>query len=182
MIDVALPNFGARLKRLRRILGLKQVTVADFAGVCQTTISRWESGAIAPDAALGLRVLNRLSRPISLNADRAIRSLVENASCPVHLVTDLDHRLLAASATRERQWQRSSAELFGRSLWRFASRPIEDAEQRLEAEGWWHGATAKPIVITLEEANNGLRIAPGQLHWERLHLADGTPVRLCTSA
>lgn len=182
MIDAALPDFGMRLKRLRRLLGIKQQVVAEVSGVCQTTVSRWESGVIIPDADLGARVLNRLSRPSSLTADSALRRLVENASHPVHLITDLDHCLLAASGRREQEWRRNSNELIGRSLWRFASRPIEEAEQRLAAEGWWKASEAPLIAIELEEADHGLRIAPGLMQWERLHLADGTPVRLCTSA
>ena len=180
MTAAPLPAFGQRLQRLRRLRGLKQQAVADLAGVCQTTVSRWEAGALVPDSAVAERVLGRLAASSDLAADSILRRLVETAPCPVHLILDLDHRLLAASPARERQWRRSAADLFGHSLWRFASPAIETAEQKLGDAGWWQ-RSPQPVTVDLAAADTGLPIASGRMVWERLHLADGTPVRLCAS-
>lgn len=176
-----LPDFGPRLKRLRRLRGLKQQVVAEIAQVCQTTVSRWESGVLVPKARSGEHILRVLAASNGLATDSVLRRLVEDAQAAVHLVTDIDHRLLAASKPREKEWRRSVAELAGISLWQFASDRIEAAERGLADGDWWRQASVSPVVVDLEEAETGLRIAPGQMVWERLHLADGTPVRLCTS-
>ena len=166
--------------RLRRLRGLKQQAIADLAGVCQTTVSRWESGLVVPQASLGERVLRMLECGSGLSADSGLRRLVETASAAVHLVTDTDHLLLAASAAREREWGRSLADLRDVSLWRFASPSIERAERRLEDSGWWRGPQHSPVIVELDEADTDVRIAAGRMLWERLELGDGTPVQLCS--
>lgn len=182
MPSLTLPDFGARLKRLRRLRGLKQQVVAEIAQVCQTTVSRWEHGIGAPEPDVAERVLSCLTQSRSFDADSILRQLVQGAVASVHLIHDLDHRLLASSIAREEEWRRSASELAGCSLWRFASDAILEAEHRLAAEGWWQETAAHPMMIALEYADKGLRITPGLMRWERLHLADGTPVRLCATA
>jgi transcriptional regulator with XRE-family HTH domain len=176
---IGLPAFGRRLRRLRRLRGFKQGVVAEIAGVAQTTVSRWESGDVRPDAELAAYVLLTLARQHDRFVDAPLRRLIETASTPVHLVDDDDHRLLAASAPRLLQWGVDADTLLGRSLWPFASDAVLAAEARLEAAGWWDDHNPAPIAVDLVDADRGLRFVAGRMMWERLHLADGAAVRLC---
>lgn len=175
-----LPGFGLRLKRLRRQRGLKQSHIAEIAAVCQTTVSRWEAGAIEPDAVLANAILRKLSAAIA--ADHALRRLVESSSQIVHLVTDADHRLLAASPAREADWQVDSSDYLGQSLWRFATASIVKAEIELAVQGWWEELAPAPVLVEIDDGRQSeMRISPGRMLWERLWLGDGTAARLCTA-
>jgi len=70
-------------------------------------------------------------------ADGPLRRLIETSPLPVHLVTDTDHRSLAASPAREHEWGQTAAGLLGQTLWRFAPKGIQAAEQSLDQHGWW---------------------------------------------
>lgn len=174
-----LPGFGTRLRRQRKARGIKQAYLAVLVGVDQATISRWESGSIIPDAEHAAQAL-RVLYP-EKHEDSALRRLVESSSLVVHLVTDVDHILLAASKGREAQWNTSAASLRGRCIWGAASPAIQDAELSLESNGWWKSPHPKPVVIDLDAYDSGfLPITPGRMLWERVWLSDGRPARLCT--
>ena len=113
--------------------------------------------------------------------DAALRRLVESSSLVVHLVTDADHVLLAASRGREADWGRSAASLRGRSLWPAVSPGIRAAEGAPEPAGWWEAAVPPPVTLELDAHENGfLPIVAGRMTWERAWLPDGRPARLCT--
>ena len=174
----ALPAFHLRLRRLRRARGLKQAYVAALLGVDQSTVSRWESGALVPEPEVIERALCALSAAPS--DDYALRRLVCASSEPCHLVTDTDHRLLAGSPPRERDWGRPAGDLMGTSLWRFATPEIVAAEERLVELNWWDLAAPPPVVLrTSEGCTDGLHILAGDMVWERVWLANGEPARLC---
>lgn len=154
--------------------GMKQSHVAELAGVAQTTVSRWESGAVRADVEV-VRLIDRLAGHPASAADRALRRLVEMAGPPVHLIDDLSHRLLAASPAREREWGVAASELLGISLWRYATDDIRAAE-----EGW-PACDSSLGVTTAAGTHPDLRIVAGTMIWERLALADGRVARLCTS-
>ncbi|TWT14132.1 helix-turn-helix transcriptional regulator [Reyranella sp. CPCC 100927] len=180
LLMIILPHFGSRLRRIRRLRGLKQAYIAHLAGVVQTTVSRWEAGEIQPDERVANSILLALSR--SSTDDRALRTLVESATIVAHLVTDVDHRLLAASPGRIAEWQRDPVDLLGHSLWRFATEPIVAAETSLDSIGWWENPVPAPVeVVTGTRDEGDLRILPSRMTWERIYLADGTPARLCIS-
>jgi transcriptional regulator with XRE-family HTH domain len=174
-------EFGPALKRWRRWRGVKQSHAAELLGVTQATVSRWEHGHHTPTAAETRRLARLLQAPLDSAGDAALRRLVETSALPVHLVCDLSHRLLAASAPRYREWGTPAAELRGVSLWPFATDEIRDAEKCLCDLGWydsvapeirfWTGANDSPVVP----------ITPGTLHWDRLQLSDGTLARLVSS-
>lgn len=175
-----LPDFGLRLRRQRRLIGMKQSHVAEMAGVCQTTVSRWEAGVIEPDRGLAERVLRALGPCAS--ADPALRRMVGSSRLPMHLVTDADHRLIAVSPERAAEWGVPGDDYLGRSLWPFATPAITSAEHQLAGRGWWNDPTPEPMRVHVEAARSGaLRIAAGLMLWERLWLSDGTPARLCTT-
>jgi transcriptional regulator with XRE-family HTH domain len=180
-MNAMLPDIGRRLHWLRRMRDLKQSVVAEWAGVTQTTVSRWEHGEFDPEPALARFLLLRLGGDALQLSDGPLRRLVRTSPLAVHLVVDTDHRLLAASPSREQEWGRSEEELLGRPLWRFATEGIQTAEASLSMLGWWQNRVPRSVEVQTGHGNAGLRITPGLMLWERLYLADGTPVRLCTT-
>lgn len=174
-----LPGFAARLRILRRACNYKQAHIARIAGVDQATISRWESGITTPNQDLADSVL-RTIQPAKLD-DSILRRLVESSTMTVHLVTDADHLLLAASPKRQAEWGISIQALRGKSVWAAASPAIQTAESNLESLGWWETMHPDPVSVELKKFNSGfLPIVPGHMLWERVWLADGRPARLCT--
>lgn len=174
-----LPGFGARLRVLRRACNFKQAYIAQLAGVNQATVSRWESGVATPTPDLADAVLKSI-RPTNLN-DSTLRRLVESSTLTVHLVTDADHVLLAASPKRQAEWGVSIHSLLGKTVWAAASPAIRLAESNLETLGWWETMYPEPVSIELKKYDSGfLPIVPGRMLWERVWLADGRPARLCT--
>ena len=171
------PGFGKRLRHLRRMVGLKQSALADLLEVNQATVSRWESGAQTPDAVTQQSVFSLLG-PVRAE-DGALKRLVETSYDCVHLVEEANHRCLAYSASRARDWKTTQNALLGVSLWQFATDEIRQAEAELADEGWWEVATPTPkMFLTSEARHDRIRISAGPIIWERLYLADGTPVRL----
>lgn len=177
---VSLPSLGQRLRRLRRSKGLKQAYIAELAGVNQATVSRWEAGAVQPseDTAQGLfRAL--AAAPAQ---DAALQRLVQHCSQPAHLITDIDHRLLAASLPRQQVWGVPASDLLHTSLWQFATEDIAQAEAQLAASGWWEQEAPYPVLVQVRTAQTvGLHIRRSTMLWERLWLANGVPARLCTT-
>ena len=174
----ALPAFGPRLRRQRRALGIKQTELAQDLGLDQTTISRWEAGHIVPDKDIQLRTFSLLSRGRRDNG--ALRRLIETSATPVHLVDETSHICLAYSKSRAKDWQTSQRQMLGVSLWQFATDEIRQAEGELADSDWWSAHTPAPKRFCTSAAYypNGIHISAGGILWERLYLADGTPVRL----
>ena len=179
-VTVSLPSFGQRLKRLRRSKGWKQASIAALAGVNQATVSRWEAGTVLPSEDTMQGLLSALaSAPAQ---DAALQRLVQHCSQPAHLVTDVDHRLLAASLPRQQIWGVPVAGLLHTSLWRFATEDIAQAEAQLGASGWWEQHAPAPVLVQVRIAQTvGLQIRPSTMLWERVWLANGLPARLCTT-
>ncbi len=171
------PAFGRRLRRLRRSVGHKQSFVAEMLEVDQATISRWENGTQTPSAKVQQDVLSVLG-PARVE-DSALKRLVASSTDCVHLVEESSHTCLAYSANRARDWDTTQNALLGVSLWQFATDEIRQAEAELQYEGWWDVHTPAPkVFLTSQAIHDRIRISAGQIIWERLYLADGTPVRL----
>lgn len=175
-------NFGPVLRRIRTVRRLKQQAVAEVLGVTQATVSRWESGSLEPSDDQRRRLMRLLRSTGSLGADHGLRRLVETSPLRVHLVCDITHRLLAASPAREAEWQADARSWEGRSLFRFATEEIREAEARLDDCGWFSGRVPGAYFWT-EAGKSGaeIRIQQGYCLWERLTLNDGSPVRLATT-
>lgn len=176
----SLPAFHLRLRRIRRLRALKQSVVAELVGVDQSTVSRWEAGALVPGRDLAEQILRTLGG-VPANDDALCR-LVRTSTLPVHLVTDTDHRLLAMSPARRQQWGDMANQIVGVSLWRYASPEIKDAEHQLVRSRWWAEASPAPVIVTTRACRrDGLRFVTGEMLWERVWLASGEPARLCTT-
>lgn len=175
-----LPALGARLRRLRQLQRVKQDSVARMCGVSQGTVSRWETGSLRPPAQQVTRIFAALrGRPVQ---DAALRRLVETSPLALHLVTDFDHELLAASPSRWRWWGDAATGLLHTSLWCYATQEIMAVEAQLQALGWWDQADPAPVRVALSGMENaGLPIQAGIMVWERVWLANGLPARLCTT-
>lgn len=175
-------NFGPVLRRIRVVRRLKQQALADLVGVTQATVSRWESGDLAPSLDQRRRLIRLLRSTATLNADHGLRRLVETSPLQVHLVCDITHRLLAASPSREAEWLSDARSWEGRSLYRFATEEIRQAEGKLDACGWFEGRVPGAYFWTeAGDPETPIRIQEGYCIWERLTLNDGSPVRMATT-
>lgn len=176
-MDCPLPSFGRRLRQQRRVLGLKQLVIAQEMGVDQATVSRWESGQQEPDAEVQRAVLRLLSQ--SRTDDSALRKLVENSNNCLHLVEETSHICLAYSPSRAQDWMVSQRAMIGVSLWQFSTDEIRQAEAELAESDWWSVQEPQAkLFCTSEATHSAIRISAGGILWERLYLADGTPARL----
>ena len=173
---------GPLLRRARALRRWKQQAVADLAGVAQTTVSRWEAGAIEPSPEQ-LRRLGPILTPVAdLARDGGLKRLVVTSPLAVHLICDLTHRLLAASPAREAEWLVPAEDLHGEPLFPFATDEIREAESRLDDIGWFADATTSAVLwVRGRERASTIRMATGYCVWERLTLNDGSPVRLVTT-
>jgi len=183
-MNIAIPDcqLGPRLRRFRRLRGLKQEHVAQILGVSQGLVSRWEAGKHVPSPEISDQIRHLIAVAPDSGSDRALRRLVEAANVPVHLICDATHRLLAASPLREEEWRASAGAFIGSSLWRFATDDIVGAEDRLADCGWFDQTEPDRISIpTKGNGSNEMRILPSTLEWERVGLADGRVGRLVTT-
>lgn len=171
---------GAHVRRLRSLLRIKQDHLATLMNVTQTTVSRWESGAIRMSERQYEVALSVL-RARSPGADRAIRRLVEGSSLSIHVICDWTHRLLAASPSRYGEWRLSPGDVIGRSLLRYASSEILSADEGLRERGWYDAPSSAVSIETGSNFRLDVPIPPSTVLWERLWLADGSAVRLVST-
>lgn len=171
-------SLGRSLRVWRTLKGIKQSHAAELLRVSQGTISRWESGALIPDADERTALRDLLGARLDSSADFALARLVERSPARVHLICDLSHRLLAASHGRTQGWGLSFAELHGRSLWRYATPEIVAAEARLGDSGWFERGPPVVRLATGANRSNEVPIEPSVLAWTRFQLSDGSFARL----
>jgi transcriptional regulator with XRE-family HTH domain len=169
---------GRSLRAWRTARRVKQAHAAELLGVSQATVSRWESGALAPSPREASRLADLLAARPESDADRALLDLVESSTQPAHLICDLSHRLLAASPARSREWGLPKDDLIGVSLWRYASAAIVAAEAGLGDAGWYEAVAPALTVETGANGSNEVPIRPGRMNWTRLRLSDGRFARL----
>ncbi len=133
---------GQALRRMRLLEGMKQEHLAALMGVAQTTVSRWERGALALGPEQWRQAQRLLAASPDPSRDAALKRLVDHSSLKVHLICDRTHRLLAASPARWADWRVGLEDLLGRTLLVYASPEILAAEARLDALGWHEGRSA----------------------------------------
>ncbi|TBR39007.1 MULTISPECIES: helix-turn-helix domain-containing protein [Dyella] len=171
---------GRHIRRLRRLLGIKQVDLAARLSVTQSTLSRWENGVWPVSGAQYDQVLDLLQSE-GPAVDPLLRRLVESSSLRMHLICDRTHRLLAASPSRCEAWRLSVADLAGSSMLRYATDSILDAEAALHDTDWFDRPSVMRELETGSNASDDVPIVASRAVWERLWLADGTAVRLVTT-
>ncbi len=171
-------SLGRSLKTWRALRRLKQHHAGELLGVTQTTISRWESGQLMPGRAEQAAIRRLMQARLDSAADHELARLVTQSPRPVHLVCDLTHKLLALSAARGRDCRVPSADLVGRSLWRYASAEIMALEAELPRLGWFEPAPPAIEGRTGATSSAELPIRAGRFRWVRFQLSDGTFVRL----
>jgi transcriptional regulator with XRE-family HTH domain len=169
---------GRSLKTWRQLHRLKQSHLAELLMVSQATVSRWENGRQAPTAPEQAAIRQLLQARLDSAADHELARLVTQSAQPVHLICDMTHRLLALSDLRARDWCGGRGELIGRSLWRYASDELRQAEASLPERGWYQ--PAPPAILGQTGANRSqrLRIKPSRFRWVRFQLSDGSHARL----
>jgi len=181
--DLRLPSFkpGPALRVARRVRGMKQSHAAEYLRIGQPMVSRIERGEVEPGRRLHTRILDLVMARLDPARDAGLRRLIDHAGSPVHLICDVTHRLLAASLTREQEWQRSFADLRGRSLWGHASMEIHATEATLVDLGWGEVNGIHTLTfVTGANLSQDLRIMADTLTWDRVILADGSAARIVT--
>ncbi len=171
-------RIGGSLRRWRVLNKVKQSALAGDIGVSQTTISRWESGALLPEKRHVGCLIDLLTARPSSAADSALLELVSKSAEPVHLVCDVSHRLLAASPSRAEDWRDGVSGFLGKSLWRYASKDIVAAEGRLDEDGWDEQIADDVEFNTDRIEHPELVIRAGRIRWTRIALSDGSFARL----
>ncbi|WP_431017293.1 helix-turn-helix domain-containing protein [Bradyrhizobium pachyrhizi] len=172
---------GRGLRRMRLLRQMKQSHLAELMGVDQATVSRWERGILDLSETQWISARRLLMGPFEPAQDAALKRLVESSTRKVHLVCDLTHRLLAASAPRQAEWRTGLSEFLGKSLRVYASPEILAADTALNDLGWYDGQLSSLEVHTGPNSDTDLVILPGRMLWERIMLADGAPARLVTT-
>ena len=171
-------ELGRSLRTWRALRRLKQQALASMLDVSQATVSRWESGQLIPSPAEQRALRHLLAARLDSAADRALADLVTHAARPVHLMCDLTHALLALSPMRERQCRVPASLLVGRSLWRYATNDIVQAESGLDAAGWFEPAPPALEFSTRPATEQAVLIPASRFRWVRFQLSDGTFARL----
>ncbi|WP_373414847.1 helix-turn-helix domain-containing protein [Ensifer aridi] len=169
------------LRRLRRVREIKQGHFAQLLGVSQGTISKWETGEARPSSKQIERITQFFTNAPAPARDAWLSRLVKYSDRQVHVMTDADHRLLAASQPRIKEWHRDYIDV--------ASLPLSESlpDDIAAAERWLvehdHPTVwLTPLVVAVEGRKGGpYDIDPGLLLWERFPLSDGTWVRLITN-
>lgn len=180
--DARISSFSPEiLRKARRAKAVKQEWLADQLNVSQSTVSKWENGTRFPDPQQITKIFDFLAIPSSAQTDDWLFRLVRNSTCKVHLMRESDHRLLAASNYRVKEWQRDYSEVAARPLSQELPNDIAVAEQHLR-ELDFRTKWCCPVVLNIEGRNEGpYCIDRGMLLWEWFMLSDGEVVRLITN-
>lgn len=93
----AATDWGAEIRRFRRLRAVKQATLAEMLGVDQTTVSRWESNRQEPDLGIQRR-LRALMQGTGTRDEALLRHWVETAVGDTVLL-DASRALIVGSAT-----------------------------------------------------------------------------------
>lgn len=174
----AIASAGNALRRWRALRRVKQAHAAEWFGVAQSTLSRWEAGTLPITGDALVRLESLLSARLDSATDSALQRLVTYDTRAVHLVCDVTHRLLACSAARAAEFSSPLSMLMGVSLWPFATQEIVLREASLRDAGWHDGQAPSLEFDTGSNDSVEVPIRASRCRWTRLTLSDGTVARL----
>ncbi|MGC7406841.1 helix-turn-helix domain-containing protein [Pandoraea pneumonica] len=174
----ALATPGATLRRWRVLRRIKQAHAAEWLGVSQSTISRWEAGTLSVTSDALVRIEALFAAQHDSAADDVLKRLVTHDSRAVHLVCDHTHRLLACSASRAAEFSSPLSMLMGVSLWPYATEAIVAREASLRDAGWYEQRAPSMEFDTGSNDSAEVPIRPSRCRWTRITLGDGTVARL----
>lgn len=169
---------GATLRRWRVLRRMKQAHAAEWLGVSQSTVSRWEAGTLPVTGVALARIEALFAARLDSAADSALQRLVTHDSRAVHLVCDHTHRLLACSASRAAEFSSPLSALMGVSLWPFATEAIMAREASLRDAGWYEQRASSIEFDTGSNDSSAVPIRASRCRWTRIILGDGTVARL----
>ena len=171
-----LADWGAQLRRFRRLRALKQVALAEMIGVDQATISRWESGRQSPDLAMQQR-LRDLMRRIEPGEEVLLKHWI-NASVGYTVLCDEDRIIRAASPSYCSIHGLSAADVLGQSTIPSFTAELEQALWLTVDRGFFEGEVASVTVVGRTNALSGNpRDIPGMSVWTPVPLTDGRVLR-----
>lgn len=169
-------DWGAQLRRFRRLRSLKQTALAELIGVDQATVSRWERGQQSPDLGMQQR-LRDLLRRIEPGEEVLLKHWI-NASVGYTVLCDEDRVIRAASPSYCSIHGLSSTEVLGLSSIPVFTAELERALWLTADRGFFEGEVASATVVGRVNALSGRpRDIPGISVWTPVPLTDGRVLR-----
>lgn len=169
-------EWGVHVRRLRQARGWKQTALADYLGVDQATISRWERGLQVPDLTMRVKLRDLVRRALP-DADRM--ALMPVTASP-HMAVAVDNglRIVAASEPAAERWGVAHRMLPGKSLTPFLSPDLTWALDQIDQAGFWRGEVAVARAVASAEDFDG-RAFYGTYVWTPLQLSGGEMLLNC---
>ena len=167
-----LEDWGAQLRRFRRLRALKQTALAEMIGVDQATVSRWESGRQSPDLRTQRR-LRDLVRRIEPHQEVLLKHWIDT-SVGYTVLCDENRIIRAASASYCSIHGVSPSDVLGRSSLPVFTADLERALWQAVDRGFFEGEVASVTVVGRWNTLSGRQREVGGIAvWTPVPLADG---------
>jgi transcriptional regulator with XRE-family HTH domain len=129
-------DWPSKIRRLRRIRGLKQAALGEMLGVDQSAVSRWERGIDAPNIAAQRRLIDLERSPNAPAQDRFLKELIRRSDGAI--LTDAQFRKIEVSDAMLRRAGLSRAQIIGDST---LGRSLDGGRRvrALKADGFFAG-------------------------------------------
>ncbi|WP_043646228.1 helix-turn-helix domain-containing protein [Caenispirillum salinarum] len=166
---------GVQVAILRQSIGLSQERMAEFVGVNQSTVSRWEAGLTSPSQQQWSRILE-LSGARNNSHDLKLGFLASRCPGPASLCT-LDFRIIEASHALSEVMNIERSKLIGMNARNLFTDDLEHAYQKV----CHRGILDKDILGV--ELSGSVKLFNGetvghQSSWTVTYLSDKTPIIL----
>jgi transcriptional regulator with XRE-family HTH domain len=163
-------DWAPQLRQFRRLRAIKQIVLAEMAGVDQATISRWERGRTIPDSAMQKRLCSLMRR--TPNDEALLRHWIKSSPAQVVLSTP-DRIIVAASSGYAAAHGVAPDEIVGMSTRPMYTEENEFIWQRNRQHGFYRGEVASTLSVL-----RARRLLSGQLSgvkvlWTPVKLSDG---------
>jgi DNA-binding XRE family transcriptional regulator len=167
-----LTDWPAQIRRHRRLQALKQATLAEAVGVDQSTISRWESGAVLPEPKIQQRLLALMR--CSSAGERLLKHTISVALDECGLSTR-ERIILAASPSYCAAHGVSPRDIVGKSAQPMDTADAERLRRLVCEEGFFRGEIASVTAIVRAHSLSGhRRNRPTKAIWTPVRLGDGS--------